>query len=331
MRYKIAVILGDGIGREVIPQAIKVLENINIDISFKYLNAGYEYYKKTGIALPQETLEELSKSDACLCGPMTTPPHIKDYRSVSVAIRKSLDLYANIRPVKSFPGIKCLKENVDLIIVRENTEGLYSGIEWRINDIAFTVRVISKYASIRIARYAFTLAEKRRKKITFITKSNIMRETCGLFRETVLEIAKDYPEIHVEEIFIDAMSMKLILNPEKYDVILCPNLFGDILSDEAAALIGSIGLLPSANIGDNYALFQPVHGSAPDIAGKNIANPTAAILSAKMMLEYLDEREKAEKIEKALIKVFKKGIYTRDLGGNYSTDKFTEKVIENLE
>jgi len=330
MGYKIAVIIGDGIGKEVIPQAIRVLESLNINFSFIYLDAGFETFKKRGVSVPQETLEIIRETDACLCGPMTTPPGIKGYRSASVTIRKELDLYANIRPIKNYPGIRGLRDNVDLIIVRENTEGLYSGVEWRVGDQAFTLRVITRRSSLRISEYAFKLALKRRKKVTFVTKSNIMRETCGLFRETVLEVSKKYPSIEVEEVFIDAMAMKLIQDPTQFDIILCPNLFGDILSDEASVLVGSIGILPSANIGDKYAMFQPVHGTAPDIAGKNIANPTAAILSAKMMLEYLGENENARKIEEAISRVFRKGIFTKDLNGNYGTKEFTDKVIENI-
>ncbi len=330
MGYKVAVIEGDGIGKEVIPKAIRVLNEVGSDIEFIYTEAGYEVFKKKGTSVPEETIEILHETYACLSGPMTTPPGIKGYRSASVTIRKIMDLYVNVRPIKNYPGIKGLKENVDLVIVRENTEGLYSGIEWRVNDQAFTLRVITREKSYKVSRFAFQLALQRKKKITFVTKANIMRETCGLFRETVFDIAKNFKEITVEEVFIDAMSMKLIQQPEKYDVILCPNLFGDILSDEASVLVGSIGILPSANIGDNYAMFQPVHGTAPDIAGKNIANPTAAILSGKMLLEYLGEKDKAELIEKALIDTFREKIFTPDLNGEYSTEKFTDKIIEKL-
>jgi len=330
MKYKIAVIEGDGIGKEVIPQAIRVLKELDIDLSLVYAEAGYEVFKRRGVTVPEETIDILKHTDACLSGPMMTPPGIKGYRSASVTIRKIMDLYANIRPIKNYPGIRGLKDNVDLVIVRENTEGLYSGIEWRIGNQAYTLRVITHEKSYKVSEYAFKIALERRKKVTFVTKANIMRETCGLFRETVFEVSKKYKDVLVEEVFIDAMSMKLIQQPSEYDVVLCPNLFGDILSDEASVLVGSIGILPSANIGDTYAMFQPVHGTAPDIAGKNIANPTAAILSAKMLLEYLGEKDKATLIEKALITVFKHKIFTRDLQGNYHTDKFTDKIIENL-
>jgi isocitrate dehydrogenase (NAD+) len=311
----------------VIPQALKVLEALDLPISFKYVDAGYEVFKKTGKNVPKDTLETIKKCRVCLCGPMTTPLTLKRYKSAAVTIRKMLNLYANIRPAKSYPNISL--KDLDIVIVRENTEGLYSGIEWKGDDAAFTLRVISKKASDRIARYAFNLAMKRKKKVTVVTKSNIMRETCGLFRETSFKVAEEFPEVTTEEVLIDAMSMKLIKEPEKFDVVLCPNLFGDILSDEAAGIVGSLGLLPSANIGEKYALFQPVHGSAPDIVGKGIANPVATILSAKMMLDHFGEK-KAKKIEEAIDSVFNNGMFTKDLGGKLSTEEFTKNVIKNL-
>ncbi len=327
---KITVIYGDGIGKEIIPCALKVLDQVcKGRIKYEIVEAGYGAYAKLGTNLPEETIEAIRRYKICLAGPMQTPLDKKEFKSTIVAIRKMFDLYANIRPAKSFSNISL--RDLDLIIVRENTEDLYSGIEWRLGDYAFTLRVISKEKSLKVAEKAFELAKMRRGKVTVVTKSNIMRETCGLFKQAAFEVARQYPDVCVEEVLVDAMSMKLIKEPDKYDVLLCPNLFGDILSDEVAGLVGSLGILPSANIGDEYALFQPVHGTAPDIAGKGIANPTAAILSAKMLLEYIGMIKEAKKIENAIEKVFSKRLFTRDLGGSLTTEKFTEKVIKFLE
>ena len=328
MKYKIAVIEGDGIGKEVIPQAIRVLKELDIDLSLVYAEAGYEVFKKRGVTVPEETIDILKHTDACLSGPMMTPPGIKGYRSASVTIRKIMDLYANIRPIKNYPGIRGLKDNVDLVIVRENTEGLYSGIEWRIGNQAYTLRVITREKSYKVSEYAFKIALERRKKVTFVTKANIMRETCGLFRETVFDF--EYLKQRLMELAFLNKGLRILLADDRSDIEEVFHYEGGLASYEASVLVGSIGILPSANIGDTYAMFQPVHGTAPDIAGKNIANPTAAILSAKMLLEYLGEKDKAALIEKALITVFKHKIFTRDLQGNYHTDKFTNKIIENL-
>ncbi|MBE0512194.1 isocitrate/isopropylmalate dehydrogenase family protein [Candidatus Bathyarchaeota archaeon] len=329
--YKIAVIPGDGIGKTVVPEAVRVLESTGLKFDFRYMEVGYEVFKKVGTSVPEEVLSKIKETQACLFGATTTPVGVADYRSAVVTLRKTLDLFANVRPAKSYP-IRSSVKDVDLVTVRENTEGLYSGIEFELEDSAFTLRMITRKASERIAKFAFNLAMKRRKKITIVTKANVMRKSCGLFREVSLLVAKDYPEVEVNELFVDVAAMNLVLKPQVFDVILTSNLFGDILSDEAAGLVGGLGLAPSANIGDDYALFEPVHGSAPDIAGKGIANPMAAILSAKMMLNYLGENKWAEQIENAVVIVLREGKYlTPDLGGGSATHEVTEAIIDALE
>ncbi|MDH5389607.1 MAG: isocitrate/isopropylmalate dehydrogenase family protein [Candidatus Bathyarchaeota archaeon] len=328
--YKIAVIPGDGIGKTVVPEAVRVLERTGLKFDFQYMEVGYEVFKKVGTSVPEDVLSKIKETQACLFGATTTPVGVADYRSAVVSLRKTLGLYANVRPAKSYP-IRSSVKDVDLVTVRENTEGLYSGIEFELEDSAFTLRMITRKASARIAKFAFNLAMKRRKKITIVTKANIMRKSCGLFREVSLLVAKDYPEVEVNELFVDVAAMNLVLKPQVFDVILTSNLFGDILSDEAAGLVGGLGLAPSANIGNDYALFEPVHGSAPDIAGKGIANPMAAILSAKMMLNYLGENKWAERIENAVVTVLREGkCLTPDLGGTSTSHEVTEAIIDAL-
>lgn len=328
--YRIAVIPGDGIGKTVVPEAVRVLESTGLGFDFQYMEVGYEVFKKVGTSVPEEVLSKIKETQACLFGATTTPVGVAGYRSAVVTLRKALDLYANVRPAKSYP-IRSSVKDVDLVIVRENTEGLYSGIEFELEDSAFTLRMITRRASERIARFAFNLAMKRRKKVTVVTKANVMRKSCGLFREVSLLVAKDYPEVEVDELFVDVAAMNLVLKPQVFDVIVTSNLFGDILSDEAAGLVGGLGLAPSANIGDDYALFEPVHGSAPDIAGKGIANPMATILSAKMMLNYLGESKWAERVENAVVTVLKEGKHlTPDLGGGSTTYEVTEAITDAL-
>jgi isopropylmalate/isohomocitrate dehydrogenase-like protein len=329
--YKIAVIPGDGIGKTVTSEAVRVLKNTDLKIEFQFMKVGYEVFKKVGASVPENVVLEMKDTQACLFGATTTPVAVPNYRIAIVTLRRALDLYANVRPVKSYPVRGCVRD-VDLAIVRENTEGLYSGVEFETEDSAFAVRLITRRASERIARFAFNLAMKRRRKVTIVTKANIMRKTCGLFREVSLLVAKDYPKVEVNEMFVDAAAMNLILKPQMFDVIVTSNLFGDILSDEAAGLIGGLGLAPSGNMGDNYGLFEPVHGSAPDIAGKGIANPIAAILAAKMMLDYLGEGKWAERVENAVVTVLKEEKHlTPDLGGSSTTREVTEAIISMLE
>ncbi|MCR1934708.1 isocitrate/isopropylmalate dehydrogenase family protein [Clostridium tepidum] len=332
MRYDITLIPGDGIGPEVTEAARKVIDAVGVDINWHVVEAGEKVLEEYKTPLPDYVLDSIRENKIALKGPITTPVG-KGFRSVNVTLRKSLNLYANIRPVKTYKGIKSRYENVDLIIVRENTEDLYAGIEHMIGeDIAESIKVITKKASDRIVDYAFNMARKEnRNKITAVHKANIMKLSDGLFLNCAREVASRNKDIDFEDVIVDAMAMKLVLNPEKYDVLVMPNLYGDILSDMAAGLVGGLGLLPGANIGDKGAVFEAAHGAAPDIAGKNKANPTACILSGAMMLKYIGENEKAKKIENAIEKVFVERKYlTEDLGGTSTTEEFTRALIENL-
>ncbi|EPY6472287.1 isocitrate/isopropylmalate dehydrogenase family protein [Clostridium sporogenes] len=332
MKHNITLIPGDGIGPEVTEAARKVIDAVGVDINWHVVEAGEKVLDKYGTPLPDYVLDSIKENKVALKGPVTTPVG-KGFRSVNVTLRKSLNLYANIRPVKSYKGIKSRYENVDLIIVRENTEDLYAGIEHMIgDDIAESIKVITKKASDRIVDYAFNLARKEnRNKVTAVHKANIMKLSDGLFLKCAKEVASRNADVNFEDIIVDAMAMKLVLNPEKYDVLVMPNLYGDILSDMVAGLVGGLGLLPGANIGYKGAVFEAAHGAAPDIAGQNKANPTACILSGAMMLKYIGENEKAKKIENAIEKVFVEGKYlTEDLGGSSTTEEFTKAIIENL-
>ena len=328
--FKVAVVPGDGIGREVIPEAVRLLESTGLRFDFQRVEVGYEVYKEVGDPVPDEAIDEIKENRACLFGATTTPVGVEGYRSAIITLRRALNVYANVRPAKSYP-VPGSQEDIDLVVVRENTEGLYSGVEWGTENAAFTVRIITREATERIARYAFDLAMKRRKRVTVVTKANVMRKTCGLFREACLEVAEGYPDVEVRELFIDVAAMNMLLKPKEYDVIVTSNLFGDILSDVAAGLVGGLGIVPSANIGSEYGLFEPVHGSAPDIAGKGIANPVAAFLSAALMLEYLGEENWSTRIEDAIISVLREGkILTPDLGGASTTSQLTDAVISAL-
>ncbi len=339
--YKIAILPGDGIGPEVTTAAVKVLDAVQkaskgLKLNLIYGEAGFNCIERYGTNLPSKTLEILGQTHACLKGPMTTPEEPGAPPSVAVIIRKRFDLYANIRPCKTLPGVSALKPSIDLLIVRENTEGLYSGIEFEVSSgKGVALRVVTKRASERVARLAFEMALKRKRKVTCVHKRNILRVTDGIFREAVFNVAKGYPDVTVEEDHVDAVAMRLIKEPERFDVIVTTNLFGDILSDEAAQLVGGLGLVPGANIGENYGMFEPVHGSAPKHAGKNRANPIAMILAAKMMLEYLNEPYAASLIEGAVASVLQEGhVRTYDLGGNSKTSEvgeaIAEKVLESL-
>ncbi len=335
--HKIAVLPGDGIGPEVIDVAVKVLDAVqkvvkNLKLIFMYGEAGYNCIEKYGTNVPQKTLDMLKETHACLKGPMTTPEEPHAPPSAAVTIRKTFNLYANVRPCKSLPGVWSLKPNIDLVIVRENTEGLYFGKEYElVSGKGVALRVITARASEKVARFAFKLAEKRRRYLTCVHKRNILRITDGIFRNTVFRIAKEFPSVRVDEVHIDAMAMRLIKEPNKFDVIVTTNLYGDILSDEAAQITGGIGLAAGANIGDSYGMFEPVHGSAPKYAGKNKVNPIATILAAKMMLEYLGEYEAANRVELAVEKVLREGkIRTYDLGGNATTRDMGNAIIEKI-
>lgn len=330
---KVTLIPGDGIGPEIVGAAVKVLEAARVPIEWEIADAGISAVKKGKPALSDEVLDSIRKNGVCLKGPTETPV-ISGHRSVNVALRQELGLYANLRPVKSIKGIKTRYERIDLVVVRENTEDLYAGIEHKIGNVAAeSVKLITAEASSRIAKFAFEYARKEgRKKVTAVHKANIMKLSDGLFLECARKVAADYPDIVYEEVIIDNMCMQLVRNPEKYDVLLCPNLYGDIISDLCAGLVGGLGVVPGANVGDGVAVFEAVHGSAPDIAGKNVANPTAMILSAAMMLKYMGEGKKGERIEKALYEALEAGEnLTPDLGGKATTDEFCESVIKRLE
>ena len=336
-KYKIAVLPGDGIGPEVVSAALKVLEAVQeimkgLELKFIFGEAGYNCIKKYGTNVPKETIEMLSETDACLKGPMTTPEEPGSPPSAAVTIRKAFNLYANVRPCRSFPNVPALNPNIDLVIVRENTEGLYFGEEFEVSPgKGIAIRLVTESASEKVARIAFELAMKRNRHVTCVHKRNILRITDGIFREAVFRVGKEYPSVHLDEVHVDAMAMRLIKEPEKFDVIVVTNMFGDILSDEAAQIIGGLGLAAGGNIGDDYAMFEPVHGSAPKYAGKNKVNPIATILAAKMMMEYLGEKEAADLIQSAVVKVLKEGkVRTYDLGGRSSTFDVAEEIASKI-
>lgn len=331
MSNKITLIPGDGIGPEVIYATKDIIDKSGADIEWEILNAGMCVMDEYKTPLPDEVIDSIKKNKVALKGPITTPVG-SGFRSVNVGLRQKLNLYANIRPIKSYEGINTLHKNVDFIIVRENTEGLYIGIEHKVGDEACeSIKIITKKASDRIVKFAFELAKKEnRKKVTATHKANIMKLSDGLFLKCAKDVSKDY-DIEFEDVIVDAMSMKLVMNPQNYDVVVAPNLYGDILSDMSSGLIGGLGMAPGANIGENIAVFEPVHGSAPDIAGKNLANPISCILTGVMMLKHIGENEAALKIESALEKVFKqKDKLTKDLGGLSGTKEFAKSVIENM-
>ncbi len=326
--YKISVIPGDGIGKEVMEATLHVLEAINVEFDYTFAEAGDEYMEKSGVALPQETVDIVKASQACLFGAAG-----ESAADVIVKMRQELDLYVNLRPVKSYPGTKCLFDNLDFVIVRENTEGLYIGLEEETEEGATATRVITRKASQRICKFAFEYAKKTgRGKVTAVHKANVLKKTDGLFKETFYKVAEDYPDMELDDRYVDATAMFFITKPEMFDVIVTTNLFGDILSDEGAGLVGGLGLIPSANIGEKQGLFEPVHGSAPRHAGKGTANPAAMMLSAVLMLDYLEENEEARRLENALIEVLAEGkVVTRDLGGNSSTMEMAAEVKRKLE
>jgi len=329
----ITLIPGDGIGPEVIKAARIVLEASGVKINWEIVEAGEEVIQKFGTPLPNYVIDSIKKNKVALKGPITTPIGT-GFRSVNVALRQTLKLYANIRPVKSYKGVPSRYSDIDLVIVRENTEDLYAGIEHKIGeDAAESIKIITRKASERIARFAFKLTKReKRKKVTVVHKANIMKYTDGLFLECVRKVSQEYPEIVFEEMIVDAMSMKLVQVPNNYDVLVMPNLYGDILSDLAAGLVGGLGVVPGANIGDKEAVFEPVHGSAPKHKGKFVANPTATILAGVMMLKYLGESKAADRVEKAVVKALEEGKYlTRDLGGNTGTVEYAKAVIDAME
>jgi homoisocitrate dehydrogenase len=332
----ICLIPGDGIGTEVIPAAVEALKALALDLTFVEAEAGFTCFQKHGNALPASTFELARRSDAVLFGATSSPSTVvPGYRSPILALRREFDLYANLRPVFSLPGTFS-QPGIDLLIVRENTEGLYSGREHRDGDMAIAERVITRQGSERIIRVACEQALQRAKirhrspTLTIVHKANVLKLTDGLFRECAMKVTAEFPGIEVNELLVDAAAMKLVKAPQSFDVLVTTNLFGDILSDEASALVGGLGVAPSANIGMGIPVFEPVHGSAPDIAGKGIANPVGALLSSALMLETLQEPTAAKKLRKAVLDTLARGVYTMDIGGNASTTEFSRAVINRL-
>ena len=336
--YNISLITGDGIGPELSESAISILETIHdkLDVKTKIisLDAGDVALEKYGHALPDETFESIKSSDACLKAPVG-----ESAADVIVVLRRKLDLFANIRPAKSYPNTPALRDDVDLVIVRENTEDLYTGQEFELEGSAVAMRIITEKASKRIAKHAFQTAIQRngKKRVTCVHKSNVMRKTDGLFSKSCESIAKEFPDIKFDQMYVDACSMNLIRQPQEFDVIVTTNLFGDILSDESSQVVGGLGMAPAANIGDKFGLFEPVHGAAFDIAGKQIANPTSFILSIKMMLEWLGNKNNdqnssnaARILEDTVLNIVKSGAATKDIGGTMSTREFTKEITNRL-
>ena len=336
--YDISLITGDGIGPELSESAVSILETIHdkLDVKTKIisLEAGDIALEKYGHALPDETFESIKSSDVCLKAPVG-----ESAADVIVVLRRKLDLFANIRPAKSYPNTPALRDDVDLVIVRENTEDLYTGQEFELDGSAVAMRIITEKASKRIAKYAFQTAIQRngKKRVTCVHKSNVMRKTDGLFSKSCESVAKEFPDIKFDQMYVDACSMNLIRQPQDFDVIVTTNLFGDILSDESSQVVGGLGMAPAANIGDSFGLFEPVHGAAFDIAGKQIANPTSFILSIKMMLEWLGNKNNdqnsfnaAKILEDTVLNIVKSGAATKDIGGTMSTREFTHEIINKL-
>ncbi len=330
--YKITLIPGDGIGPEITTAMRRVVEATGVAIEWEIVEAGAGVIDKYGTPLPDEVLQSIRQNKVAIKGPITTPIG-SGFRSVNVALRKELNLYACLRPTVTMPGVKSRYTDINLVIVRENTEDLYAGIERMVDaDTAESIKLITREASERIARFAFEYAkQEHRRKVTAVTKANIMKFTDGLFLEAARAVAAGYPGIEFEERLIDNMCMQLVMKPELYDVIVTENLYGDILSDLCAGLVGGLGVAPGANIGDNIAVFEPVHGSAPKYAGKNKVNPTAQILSAQLMLKYLGETAAADKVLRATAQVIEDGqTVTYDLDGTAGTSEMTDAIIERI-
>lgn len=327
----ITLIKGDGIGPEITESVVKIIEASGVDINWDIQTAGADVIEKEGVPLPQRVIDSVKANKVALKSPVTTPIG-KGFRSVNVQLRKELDLYANLRPCYNLPNVKTRYDNVDIVVVRENTEDLYAGIERQVDEnTAESIKRITRNASERIAKFAFDYAvNNNRKEVCVVTKANICKLSDGLFLDCARDIAKNYPQIRFREILVDNCCMQLVQNPNQFDVLLLPNLYGDIVSDLCAGLVGGLGIAQGANIGEDYAVFEPVHGSAPDIAGKDTANPTAILMSAIEMLNYIGEVEAAKKIKLALFETLNAGIKTADLGGNAKCSEFTRAIIDRL-
>ena len=332
MKHRITLIPGDGIGPEVTGATVSVLRAAGVEVEWEPFVVGAEALSRFGDPLPQNLIDSIKKNKVALKGPVMTPVGT-GFVSSNVRLRKALDLYANLRPIKSLKGVKSRYEDVDLIVVRENTEDLYSGLEHEVvPGVITSLKVITDRASRRIAHFAFDYARREgRKRVTAIHKANIMKMSDGLFLNCFREVSKEYPEITADDLIVDNACMQLVIDPNQFDVLLLENLYGDIISDLGAGLVGGLGVVPGANIGEEIAVFEAVHGSAPSIAGRGIANPTALIQTAVLMLKHIEEREAAEKIQSALEKILAEGkMLTRDLGGQATTIEFTEAVIHAL-
>ena len=331
---EITVLRGDGIGPSIVDATLEILEAAGARFQYRYADIGQSALDQDKDLIPQETLDNIAETGVALKGPVTTPVG-EGFSSVNVALRKHFELYANVRPVLSFPGTRSRYEDIDIITVRENTEGLYSGEGQTVSDDgnrAEALSVITRKESERVIRFAFELARRRgRRKVTIAHKANIMKSTQGLFLKVGREIEEQYPDIDHNELIIDNCCMQLVMDPHQFDIIVTTNLFGDIVSDLCAGLVGGLGMAPGANIGDGRAIFEAVHGSAPDIAGKNIANPTSMILAAAMMLDHLDMDDMADRIRDAVRDVIASGDRTtKDLGGSGGTTDFADAVVERL-
>ena len=332
MAHNVTLIPGDGFGPEVAMAAKRVVDASGAEINWHIVDAGESQMEKYGTPLPQHVLDAVRADGVALKGPITTPVGV-GFRSVNVALRKEFDLYANVRPARTFKGVESRYEDVDIVVVREHPEDLYAGIEHKIGDVAAeSIKLITRAGSERIARYAFDYAVKNgRKKVTCVHKANIMKLSDGLFLDACRSVAAEYPDIQFEDKIVDALCMQLVQHPETFDVLVLPNLYGDIVSDLCAGLVGGLGLAPSANIGENAAIFEAVHGSAPKHAGKNDANPTALILSAVMMLRHLGEPEAADRVEASVLALLEGGEQvTYDLGGKLGTSEFADAVIAKM-
>ncbi len=333
MAHTITLIPGDGIGPEVASAVVRIVEASGVEISWETKYAGAQALEKFGSTLPEDLLDSIRKNKVALKGPITTPVG-KGFTSVNVGLRKALDLYANLRPVRALPNVPCRYPELDLVVVRENTESLYAGLEHVVvPGVVESLKIITEKASTRIARYAFEFARAEgRKKITAVHKANIMKLSDGLFLQCFRNVSKEYPEIEADDKIVDNACMQLVMRPEQFDVMLLENLYGDIVSDLCAGLVGGLGLVPGANIGELGAVFEAVHGSAPDIAGQNIANPTALLQSAILMLRYIGERGPADRVEQAMLKVYREGkVRTRDVGGTARTNEFARAIVEAME
>jgi isocitrate dehydrogenase (NAD+) len=330
--YTVTLIRGDGIGPEITEATLAIIDAAGININWEEVSAGEGAIAEFGTPMPEEVIASLRKNSVGLKGPLTTPIG-SGFRSINVALRMELDLYANLRPAKTFPGVSSLYDDIDLVVVRENTEDLYAGVEHMVgSNAAESIKIITRKASERIVRFAFDYAvENNRRKVTAVHKANILKLSDGLFLETARQVAEKYPMVEFEDRIVDNMAMQLVQKPQQYDVMVMPNLYGDILSDLCAGLVGGLGLVPGANIGDQAALFEPVHGSAPKYAGKNRANPAAMIMAAVLMLRHLGEKEAASRIETALADQIKeKRTVTPDLGGTSGTREMAAAIAGRL-